>query len=100
VACDKGSGGQIEDHAAIHLLVESKVEVVEGLLEVAELGLLFPPLQQALATQGAGRPLPAIGERLDLPGSFAAWDFPDFGVDPQMPAGDCDGGCERRFIIE
>ena len=52
VARDKGAGGQIEDQAAIHLLVESEVEVVEGLLRVAELGLLFPPLQQALATQG------------------------------------------------
>jgi len=35
--------------SAIHLFVEVEVEVVEGLLRVAELGLLFPPLQQALA---------------------------------------------------
>jgi len=52
VAGDEGAGGEIEDQAAIHLLVEGEVEVVEGLLGVAELGLLFPPLQQALATQG------------------------------------------------
>jgi len=52
VARDEGASGQVEDHAAIHLLVESEVEVVEGLLRVAELGLLFPALQQALATQG------------------------------------------------
>jgi hypothetical protein len=52
VARDEGASAQIEDQAAIHLLVESEVEVVEGLLGVAELGLLFPPLQQALATQG------------------------------------------------
>jgi hypothetical protein len=31
------------------LLIEVEVEVVEGLLGVAELGLLCPPLQQALA---------------------------------------------------
>ena len=48
----KAPVGQIEDQAAIHLLVESEVEVVESLLGVAELGLLCPPLQQALATQG------------------------------------------------
>ena len=52
VARDERASGQIEDQAAIHLLIESEVEVVEGLLGVAELGLLFPPLQQALATQG------------------------------------------------
>src|SRR5208282_4507192 len=52
VACDEGASGQIEDQAAIHLLVESEVEVVESFVRVAELGLLFPPLQQALATQG------------------------------------------------
>jgi hypothetical protein len=42
VACDKSTGGEIEDQAAIHLLIEVKVEVVEGLLRVAELSLLFP----------------------------------------------------------
>ena len=52
VARDEGASGQIEDQAAIHLLVESEVEVVESLLGVAELGLLFPPLQQAFSTQG------------------------------------------------
>ena len=52
VARDEGAGGEIEDQTAIHLLVESEVEVVEGLLGVAELGLLFPTLQEALATQG------------------------------------------------
>jgi hypothetical protein len=29
VACDKSASGQIEDQAAIHLLVESEVEVVD-----------------------------------------------------------------------
>ncbi len=52
VARDEGAGGEVEDQAAIHLLVESEVEVVESLLGVAELSLLFPPLQQALTTQG------------------------------------------------
>src|SRR5271157_4443578 len=49
-ARDKAGSSQIEDQAAIHLLVEGEVEVVEGLLGVAELRLFFPPLQQALAT--------------------------------------------------
>jgi hypothetical protein len=52
VAGDKGAGGEIEDQAAIHLLVEVEVEVIESLLGVAELGLLFPPLQKAFATAG------------------------------------------------
>jgi hypothetical protein len=33
-------------------LLKAKSNVVEGLVRVAELGLLFPPLQQALAPQG------------------------------------------------
>src|SRR5579885_293648 len=52
MAGDEGASGEVEDQAAIHFLVEVEVEVVEGLLGVAELGLLFPPLQQALAATG------------------------------------------------
>ena len=52
MASDEGAGSEIEDQAAIHFLVEVEVEVVERLLGVAELGLFFPPLQQALATPG------------------------------------------------
>src|SRR6266496_56705 len=52
MAGDEGASSEIEDQAAIHLFVEVEVEVVERLLGVAELGLLFPPLQQALATTG------------------------------------------------
>jgi hypothetical protein len=52
VTGDEGTSGEIEDQAAIHLLIEVEVEVVQGLLGVAELGLLCPPLQQALATAG------------------------------------------------
>ena len=37
----KAPAGQIEDQTAIHLFVESEVEVVESFLRVAELGLLF-----------------------------------------------------------
>src|ERR1019366_6765201 len=48
----KAGSSQVEDQAAIHLLVEGEVEVVEGLVGVAELRLLFPPLQQALAPPG------------------------------------------------
>src|ERR1019366_2301988 len=51
-ARDKAGSSQVEDQAAIHLLVEGEVEVVEGLVGVAELRLLFPPLQQALAPPG------------------------------------------------
>src|SRR5437660_706384 len=49
MASDEGAAGEIEDQAAVHLLVEVEVEVVERFLCIAELGLLFPPLQQALA---------------------------------------------------
>ena len=52
VACDESAGGEIENQAAIHLLVKGEVEVVEGLLGVGELGLFCPPLQHAFATQG------------------------------------------------
>ena len=46
---DEGAGGQVEDQAAVHLLVEVEVEVVEGSLRVAKLGLLGPAFQQAIA---------------------------------------------------
>ena len=49
MASDEGSGGQVEDQTAIHLLVEVEVEVVEGPLRVAKLGLLGPALQQTIA---------------------------------------------------
>ena len=49
MASDEGSGGQVEGQTAIHLLVEVEVEVVEGPLRVAKLGLLGPALQQAIA---------------------------------------------------
>jgi hypothetical protein len=49
VAGDERASGQIEDQAAIHLLVEVEVEVFEAPLGVAKLGLLGPSLQQAIA---------------------------------------------------
>jgi len=49
VASDEGAGGQVEDQTTIHLLVEVEVEVIEAPLRVAELGLLGPALQQAIA---------------------------------------------------
>src|ERR1700758_912358 len=52
MATDEGASGEIEDETAIHLLVEVEVEVIEGLLGIAELGLLFSPLQQTLTTTG------------------------------------------------
>src|SRR5215831_16945233 len=42
---DEATGGQIEYQAAIHLRVESEIEVVQHLVRVAEGGLLAPPLQ-------------------------------------------------------
>jgi hypothetical protein len=35
VASDECGGGQIEDQASIHLLIEIEVEVVEGSLRIA-----------------------------------------------------------------
>src|SRR5580700_3431900 len=46
---DEGAGGQVEDQTAIHLGVEIEVELVEGLVRVAELGLLAPAVEQPLA---------------------------------------------------
>jgi hypothetical protein len=49
---DEGARGQVEDQAAIHLGIEVEVEVVQGLLRIAEGGLLAPSLQQAVAAPG------------------------------------------------
>lgn len=49
---DKGAGGQLKDQAAIHLLVEGEIEVVEGPERIAELGLLAPALQHAVGATG------------------------------------------------
>ena len=43
VSGDEGGGGEIEDEAAIHLLVEGEVEALKCLLRVPELGLFPPP---------------------------------------------------------
>jgi hypothetical protein len=50
VARDEGASGQIEDQAAIHLLVESEVEVVESAIEIAETGFLSTPVQEPVGT--------------------------------------------------
>jgi hypothetical protein len=42
---DESAGRQIEHQAAVHLLIKAEVEVVEGLLRVAKLGLLCSTLQ-------------------------------------------------------
>ena len=49
---DKGRGREIENQTAIHLGIESEVEVVEGFLRIAKLGLLAPAFQQTVATPG------------------------------------------------
>ena len=43
------SGGQIENQAPIHLLVEIEIEVVERFLWITELRLFSPPFQQSVA---------------------------------------------------
>jgi hypothetical protein len=48
-AIDEGAGGQIEDQAAVHLGVEGEVEVVEGLVGIAEAGVFAAPFQQRSA---------------------------------------------------
>jgi hypothetical protein len=42
---DESAGGQIEDQATIHLLIEVEVELVEGLLGVSKLGLFVPAFE-------------------------------------------------------
>jgi len=49
---DEGTGGQLKDQAAIHLLVEGEIEVVESLERVAERGLLAPAFQHAVGAAG------------------------------------------------
>jgi hypothetical protein len=50
VTGDEGSGRQIENQTAIHFGIEGEVEVIDGFLRIAKLGLLAPPFQQAVAT--------------------------------------------------
>ena len=45
---DEVSGGEVEDEAAVHLLVEVEVEVIQCLLRIAELGGLSAAIQQTV----------------------------------------------------
>src|SRR5262249_5922235 len=45
---DEVGRGQVEDEAAVHLLVEVEVEVIECLLGIAELGGLSATVQQTV----------------------------------------------------
>jgi len=49
-ALHEAAGGQLEDEAAIHLLVEVEVEAVERLARVAEGALLEAALDEAVAS--------------------------------------------------
>src|SRR5271167_2141900 len=49
---DEGAGGQIEDQTAVHLRVETEVEIIQSSLGVAEGCLFAPPLQQTIAAPG------------------------------------------------
>ena len=49
---DEAAGRQFVDQRAVHLLVEIKVEIVQGAIRIVEAGLFVPALEQAvLATQ-------------------------------------------------
>src|SRR5439155_22668627 len=48
VFSDEAGGGEVEDEAAVHLLVEVEVEVIECLLRIAELGGLSATVQQTV----------------------------------------------------
>src|SRR2546426_11592841 len=45
---DKAAGGELEDEAGIHLLVEVEVKGVERLARVAEGGLLEAPVEEPI----------------------------------------------------
>src|SRR5205814_5517812 len=45
---DEVGGGEVEDEAPVHLLVEVEVEVVECLLRIAKLPGVFAALQQTV----------------------------------------------------
>src|SRR5215831_12083393 len=47
-AGNKVSSGQVEHHAAIHLLVEAEIKVVERRMLVTKAGLLTAALQQTV----------------------------------------------------
>src|SRR5580704_5170856 len=49
---DKGAGGQIENQTAVHLRVETEVEIIQSSLRVAEGRLFTPPLQQTVTAPG------------------------------------------------
>ena len=49
---DEGTGGQVKHQAAIHLRVESEVEVVQSLVRVAEGRMFAPAIQESLAAAG------------------------------------------------
>src|SRR5262249_40597668 len=49
MASDERCGRQIEDQAAIHLLVEVEIEVIERHLRIAKLCLFPSPLQESVA---------------------------------------------------
>src|SRR5205823_13545036 len=48
VFSDEVGGGEVEDKAAVHLLVEVEVEVIQYLLRIAECGGLSAAFQQAV----------------------------------------------------
>ena len=61
---DETAGGELEDEAAIHLLVELEVKGAERLAPVAEAGLSQPALEEPVLT-ALELVLPERGEEID-----------------------------------
>ncbi len=51
-AIDELGGGELEDQAAIHLLVEVEIEGIEGLVRLAKQSVLGTALEQPIGSDG------------------------------------------------
>ena len=49
MACDEGASCEIEDQAAVHLLVKVKIEIIKCFLMIAKCSLFYSSLEQSLA---------------------------------------------------
>ena len=72
-ARDKAGSSQVEDQAAIHLPVEGEVEVVEGLLGVAELRLFFRRSSKRSPRRASSSETRQESKSMGASGSAWAW---------------------------
>src|ERR1051326_9020461 len=79
VSGDEVGGGEVKDEAAVHLLVEVEVEVIECLLWITKLGRLSATIQQTGQCDDAIHRKP--DRRLDQPAPCARFE-PDGGGFP------------------